>query len=379
MRKIAKWFIAALIAASLFISCSNMAGGKGTTQNKGAPQNNGTSQNNGTTQQRDTPTQQGTNSEYPMVSVKGGTITGTDTTTKQEPSHNQTFLKGRQVKLDDFSIGKYEVTYELWHKVMKEAEKRGYVFKNKGRAGTLASLDKNDKNKYVANSRVGDEPTEETKKHPVTQISWCDAIVWCNAYSELAGKKPVYCLDDQPVKDSTKTDDCLKAEVKRSNGGYRLPTSTEWEWAARGGDTTAPVWGDGNDFPGTKDSTKLPEYACYGDSENGSTKPVGSLKPNALGLYDMAGNVAECCIDVYAALIRVDAGVLEVNPDHPKSAVPDKKDPSKFDEFKRSSGGKCTRGGSWKKPEKECRNGSRGLTLAKYANDAVGFRLVLSK
>lgn len=158
-----------------------------------------------------------------------------------------------------------------------------------------------------------------------------------------------------------------------------MPTSTEWEWAARGGDPTAPVWGDGNDFPGTKDSTKLPEYACYGDSENGSTKPVGSLKPNALGLYDMAGNVAECCIDVYAALIRVDAGVLEVNPDHPKSAVPDKKDPSKFDEFKRSSSGKCTRGGSWKKPEKECRNGSRGATFAKYANDAVGFRLVLSK
>ena len=176
MRKIAKWFIAALIAASLFLSCSNMAGGKGTTQNNGTTQNKGTTQNNGTTQQRDTPTQQGTNSEYPMVSVKGGTITGTDTTTKQDPTHNQTFLKGRQVKLDDFSIGKYEVTYELWHKVMKEAEKRGYVFKNKGRAGTLASLDKNDKNKYVANSRVGDEPTEETKKHPVTQISWCDAI-----------------------------------------------------------------------------------------------------------------------------------------------------------------------------------------------------------
>ncbi|NVP25721.1 SUMF1/EgtB/PvdO family nonheme iron enzyme [Treponema phagedenis] len=71
-------------------------------------------------------------SEYPMVSVKGGSITGTDTTTKSEPDHNQTFLEGRKVKLDDFSIGKYEVTYELWYKVITEAEKRGMYLKIRG-------------------------------------------------------------------------------------------------------------------------------------------------------------------------------------------------------------------------------------------------------
>lgn len=357
MLKMAKRVIAVCFAASLFLACSNLTG-------RGGGEN--------------TVKQYGRDSEYPMVSVNGGMITGTDTTTKDKPDHNQTFFEGRMVRLDAFSIGKYEVSYELWYKILKEAEKRGYVFKNKGRAGTIAALDKNEKGKYVAQNRVGAEPTEETKKHPVTQISWCDAIVWCNAYSELREKKPIYCLNDQPIKDSTKLDDCLKAEVKRNNGGYRLPTSTEWEWAARGGDPTAPLWGDGNDFPGTKDSTKLSEYACFGDKENGSTKPIGSLKPNVLGLYDMAGNVAECCIDVYAALIRVDAGVVENNPDHPKSAVKDEKDPSKFDEFKRTSGSKCTRGGSWKKPEQDCRNGRRGMTLAKYANDAIGFRLVVN-
>ncbi|EFW36670.1 formylglycine-generating enzyme family protein [Treponema phagedenis] len=359
MQKKVKWFIAAFVAALLFLSCQQSTDAAG-----------GGSHN--------TSEQQEQNSEYPMVSVKGGSITGTDTTTKSEPTHNQTFLKGRQVKLDDFSIGKYEVTYELWYKVITEAEKRGYVFKNKGRAGTIAVLDKNDEGKYVAQSRVGEEPDEETKKHPVTQIAWCDAIVWCNAYSEITGKMPVYCLNGQPVKDSTKIDDCLKAEVKRTNGGYRLPTSTEWEWAARGGNPQDAAWGDGNDFPGTKDPAKLSEYACFGDKENGSTKPVGSLKPNVLGLYDMAGNVAECCIDLYAALIRVDPDVVEDNPDHPKSAILDKQDPTKFNEFERTGGSKCTRGGAWKKNEADCKNGSRGMTLAKYANDAIGFRLVLS-
>lgn len=357
MQKITKWFIAALIAASLFISCSGLTGGGG----------------------KDSSTQQNeSNREYPMVSVKGGSIIGTDITTRNEPDHNQTFLKGRQVKLDTFAIGKYEVTYELWYKVRKEAEKRGYMFKNKGRAGTLAALDKNEKGKYAAQSRIGEEPEEKTKKHPVTQISWCDAIVWCNAYSELTGKKPVYCINDQPVKDSTKLDECLKAEVKRSNGGYRLPTSTEWEWAARGGNPGVPVWGDGNNFPGTKDPAQLSEYACFGDEKNGSTKPVGSLKPNSLGLYDMAGNVEECCVDVFASLIRVDEGKVEENPDHPKSAIPKASSPTGFDEFDRTSMSKCTRGGSWKKGEKACRTGARGLTLAKYPKDTIGFRLVLS-
>ena len=73
---------------------------------------------------------------------------------------------------------------------------------------------------------------------------------------------------------------------------YRLPTEAEWEYACRAGTTTAYSFGD--------DADDLDDYACWYDNSDGSVEKVKSKKPNAWGLYDMHGNVAEWVLELYA-------------------------------------------------------------------------------
>ena len=123
-------------------------------------------------------------------------------------------------------------------------------------------------------------PEGEADDRPVNQVSWYDAIDFCNCLSEREGLTPAYRRDGDNVSWGTAD-------------GYRLLTEAEWEYACRAGTRTHYSFGD--------DEGKLGEYAWYARNSGVAPHPVGTLKPNPWGLYDMHGNVWEWCWDWYGS------------------------------------------------------------------------------
>ncbi len=131
--------------------------------------------------------------------------------------------------------------------------------------------------------------------HPVQSVNWYDVVKWCNVRSEKEGKTPCYNLNDW--------------SCNFAANGYRLPTNTEWEYAARGGLSGKRFpWGDIIDhtranYYGTASGFNFDQgYAGYDKryitEASPHTSPVGSFEANGYGLYDMVGNVWEWCNDV---------------------------------------------------------------------------------
>jgi formylglycine-generating enzyme required for sulfatase activity len=183
-----------------------------------------------------------------MVTVQGGIL---------PPS---SALTGTAV--ETFSIGKFEVTRNEWQKVTAWALTNGYADLVDGSP--------------VAPGTPGN--------HPVTNVSWNDAVKWSNAKSERAGLTPVYWSGRSVYR----TGDTAPT-LQRYANGYRLPTDAEWEWAARGG-----VSSQGYTFSGSNDENEV----AWGDIHNGA-KAVGTKSGNELGIHDMSGNVWEWCEDPY--------------------------------------------------------------------------------
>ncbi len=211
-----------------------------------------------------------------MVLVEKGSFTMGDTWgdgySNEKPTHKVTITY-------DFYIGEYETTFDEydafceatgWEKPYDDAWGRG--------------------------------------SRPVINVSWWDTIAYCNWLSQKEGLPVAYRLRGEPSEgqmldaNGNVTTDITKVI------GYRLPAEAEWEYAARGGKHHSPYKYSGSD--------NVDEVAWYGDNSYNNalgrrtTWPVGLKLPNALGLYDMSGNVWEWCSDWYGDY----SGSAQINP-----------------------------------------------------------------
>ena len=236
----------------------------------------------------------GTVVTFEMIAVPGGTFfmgsPESETGRKKEEGPQQ------QVTVGPFWISKTEVTWD-------EYEAFGYPYRPKASPWM---------EKYVDGVTCPTDPWGDPYRDfgrdgkPVIGVSWYAGVVYCRWLSRRTGKM------------------------------YRLPTEAEWEYASRAGAKGPYSFGD--------DASKLGEYAWYTDNAENSTHKVATKKPNAWGIYDMHGNVAEWCLDWY------DSKYYSSLPSG-KSL----KDPQGPDSGKNH----VMRGGSWKSPADRVRSARR--------------------
>ena len=162
------------------------------------------------------------------------------------------------VEIAPFFMGETEVTWKDWNAVLIWAKLNGYEFTNDGKGFS--------------------------DNHPAVDLSWHDAVKWCNAKSEKEGVTPCYRIDDLLYRNGENN----SVICDWTADGYRLPTEAEWEKAARGGLV-------GKEYPNGNFLSKN-EANFEGDR----AIEVKSCLPNGYGLYDIAGNVSEWCWDWFS-------------------------------------------------------------------------------
>ena len=254
----------------------------------------------------------------PLVTLPAGTFSMGCTTGDPNCSSDESPV--RSVTLSAFQIGETEVTQEQWLSVMG------------------------------ANPSSFANPV--CAQCPVEQVSWYDAVVFCNRLSELQGRTPCYYSDAGFTSVYGKT---LFGYTLPNSGdvywnpaakGYRLPTEAEWEYAARGGSAT-------NVYSG---SSTLDNVGWYFTNSGSRTKAVKGLFRNGYGLYDMSGNLWEWCWDWYDTY----PSTIETDPKGPTMGT-----------------NRIAHGGGWNADVGACRSTYRAYLFPGFRYNYVGFRLVL--
>jgi hypothetical protein len=180
------------------------------------------------------------------------------------------------IKLSSFAIGKTEVTQGLYQYIM----------------GTNPSYHKNKVQSFIGTIDYGLD-----LERPVENISWYEAILFCNKLSKLSNLQPYYEITDLLGNEidniprdrlfQTKGSDklVLHTQANQNANGYRLPQANEWLYAKNAGNS--------HKWAGTSDDKELKNIAWYNDNSNMRPHRVAEKKPNEWGIYDLNGNVLE--------------------------------------------------------------------------------------
>ena len=245
-----------------------------------------------------------------MILVEGGKV---KMTVKEPVKLNTPEKKTEyQVTVSSFEMNKYEVSVGEW---------KEYVKVNELKMPARPTWGWND-------------------EKPITNVTWVEAIQYCNWLSTNFNLKPAYKKQNgQYIFDITAN-------------GYRLPTDAEWVYAAKGGNKSKNyIYSGGND---------LEAIAWYSKNSKKEPKTYGTKLPNEIGLYDMSGNVFEWCWDTYDPFFyKIDT---KINP----------KGPDRGDK-------RCIRGGSWDSSNLNYLKPDHQLNwVATSSNAFFGFRVVRS-
>ena len=249
---------------------------------------------------------QGSSNDF--VLIKGGTFTMGSPATEPESGTDEA---QHRVTVSDFYIAKSSVTQREYTQLM------------------------------------GSNPSEFNGDNlPVENVTWFDAVRFCNARSAREGLTPAYTINGETV------------TWNRGANGYRLPTEAEWEYACRAGTTTPFNIGD------NITDREANCYNNYGYNNNssgrvtggyrGRTTPVNSYPANNWGLFDMHGNVADWCWDWYGEY----GTAAQTNPTGPATGTL-----------------RVNRGGGWNDFPKHIRSAYRAATPPDNGSFNLGFRL----